>query len=358
MSAESTSTTRATSTSGSGRRGPTIHDVALRCGVAASTVSRAFTHPARVNAATRERILATAAEMGYRPSPIARALPSGRTTTLALLVPDITNPFFFGIIRAAERQAAAAGYTLVLADTNESADAEAASVANLTRAVDGFVLTSSRLPAAALREAREQVPLVVVNRNVPGIPSVVIEATDGMRQVAEHLASLGHRHIVYVAGPRTSWSDGRRWKALQTTARRLGLAVSRVGPFAPTLEAGAPAADAALLEDATAIITFNDLLAIGVLRRLAARGIPVPDRISVVGCDDSFGSDFCHPPLTTLAAPVEDAGRAAVDLLLAALRTGPEPVERPVVLPSQLKIRDSTAAVLTESVGPRKRGRA
>lgn len=335
---------RAPYKSGTGRRGPTIHDVALRCGVAASTVSRAFSHPERVNSTTRERILSTATEMGYRPSPIARALPSGRTMTLALLVPDITNPFFFGIIRAAERQAAAAGYTLVLADTNESAEAETASVTNLARAVDGFVLSSSRLPVEVLRQVHAKVPLVVVNRKVPGIPSVVIEASDGIRQVTEHLASLGHRSIVYIAGPRTSWSDARRWKALQTSARRLDIEVTRIGPFAPTLAAGAPAADAALLEDATAIVTFNDLLAIGVLCRLAARGITVPDELSVVGCDDSFGSDFCHPPLTTLAAPVEDAGRVAVDLLLVALRSGPEELARPVVLPSHLKIRDSTAA--------------
>lgn len=345
--------------SGSGFPGrmPTIHDVAERLGLAASTVSRAFSRPERVNAGTRERVLTAAAEMGYQPSPIARALPSGRTNTLALLVPDITNPFFFGIIRAAERHAAAAGYTLVLADTNESADTETASIDKLARTVDGFVLSSSRLPDGALRSAYDNAPLVLINRKVTDVPSVVIDSADGMRQVVEHLASLGHRRIVYVGGPRASWSDKRRWRALQNLARRLDLEVSKTGPFAPTVSAGTSAADAALLSDATAVVTFNDLQAIGIVRRFAARGIAVPEQISVVGCDDIFGADFCHPPLTTLSAPVEDAGRCAVDLLLTALKDAGaaqrSPVSnesvRPVVLPSHLVIRDSTTVAPSKS---------
>ncbi|MGH3486381.1 MAG: LacI family DNA-binding transcriptional regulator, partial [Actinopolymorphaceae bacterium] len=162
-------------------RAPTIRDVAAHCGVATSTVSRAFSHPGRVNPATRQRILDAAAEMGYRPNPIARALPSGRTRTLGLLVPDITNPFFLDLIRGAERAAAAAGYTLVLADTAESTDTEATVVDRLTRAVDGFVLASPRLSDARLRAAYASVPLVVVNRRVPPVPGVLIDSAHGTR---------------------------------------------------------------------------------------------------------------------------------------------------------------------------------
>jgi LacI family transcriptional regulator, repressor for deo operon, udp, cdd, tsx, nupC, and nupG len=338
-------------------RAPTIHDVAARCGVAASTVSRAFSRPGRVNPATRQRILDTAEEMGYRPNPIARALPSGRTRTLGLLVPDITNPFFLGLIRGAERAAAAAGYTLVLADTDESSATEQTVVGRLTRAVDGCVLASSRLSDARLREAYATSPLVVVNRRVSPVPGVLIDSAHGTRAAAEHLASLGHQRIAYLAGPRASWSDQRRWRALQSVARRRGLSTVRIGPLAPTVDAGVAAADALLLEDVTAAVTFNDLLAIGVLRRLRARGIGVPDQISVVGCDDIFGADFCHPPLTTLTSPIETAGRAAVDLLLGSLDTD-RPTSgrhsphggdssghargRDVVLPTRLTIRDST----------------
>ncbi|GAA5029843.1 LacI family DNA-binding transcriptional regulator [Actinopolymorpha pittospori] len=330
-------------------RTPTIHDVAARCGVAASTVSRAFSRPERVNPATRQRILSIAAQMGYHPNPIARALPSGRTRTLGLLVPDITNPFFLDLIRGAERAAATAGYTLVLADTEETSQQETTVVDRLTGAVDGFVLASSRLSDARLREVYAKTRLVVVNRRVRPVPGVLIDSATGTRQAAEHLASLGHRRIAYLAGPRASWSDARRWRTLQAVARQRDLSVVRIGPLAPTVEAGVAAADAVVLNDVTAVVTFNDLLAIGVLRRLRARGVDVPGQVSVVGCDDIFGADFCHPPLTTLTAPIESAGRSAVDLLLS-LFDGDEPGAPPrqdVVLPTRLTIRDSTAVAPT-----------
>jgi LacI family transcriptional regulator, repressor for deo operon, udp, cdd, tsx, nupC, and nupG len=341
-------------------RAPTIHDVAARCGVAASTVSRAFSRPERVNHATRQRVLDAAAELGYRPNPIARALPSGRTRTLGLLVPDITNPFFFELIRGAEKAAATSGYTLVLADTDESDDTETTIVERLTRAVDGFVLASSRLSDNQLRAAHETVPLVLVNRRVSPVPGVLIDSANGTRQAAEHLASLGHSRIAYLAGPRASWSDARRWRALQSVARRRHLEVSRIGPLSPTVDGGVSAADAVLLENVTAVVTFNDLLAIGVLRRLRARGIRVPDELSVVGCDDIFGADFCDPPLTTLTSPIDTAGRAAVDLLLDRIDqnrpsvrpAAHQPGSRDVVLPTRLTIRDSTGHAPSSVASP------
>jgi len=112
--------------------------------VATSTVSRAFTRPGRVNVTTREHVLAVAERLGYTPNPAARALESGRTGTVALVLPDITNPYFFGLIKGAERSAAAADYTLVIADTEENASAEARTVQKLGPAVDGFVICASR----------------------------------------------------------------------------------------------------------------------------------------------------------------------------------------------------------------------
>lgn len=321
----------------------TIHDVARAAGVAASTVSRAFSHPDRLSEATRERVLGLAGELGYRPHPIAQALPRGRTSTLALLVPDVTNPFFFGLIRGAQRRAAAAGYILVLVDTSESAATESTHLERLAGGVDGFVLASSRLPEARLRAVAADHPIVAVNRTVAGAPSVILDNAQGMRQAAEHLASLGHERLGYLSGPAASWSDRSRWHALRVAAPRLGMDVVRLGPFPPTVDGGAVAADAALVADRTAVIAFNDLMAIGAMRRLGVRGRAVPDRLSVVGCDDIFGADLCHPPLTTLAADIEEAGRAAVDLLLTGRTAGAGRQER-VVLPVQLRIRGSTAA--------------
>lgn len=320
---------------------PTITDVARECGVAPSTVSRAFSHPGRVNAQTAERILQAAERLGYRPNPIARALPSGRTLMLALLVPDVTNPFFSEMLRGAERQAGAAGHTLVLADTDESPEMEAVHIDRLSRMVDGVIVGTPRLPNERIAGFAQRFPLVLVNREIGEVPSVVIDTARGMIQEAEHLASLGHRSVAYLAGPRASWADRNRWRALQSSGRRLGLTMTRLGPFAPTVAGGTAAADAVVNSGATAVIAFNDLLAIGTTRRLLARGLQVPGDISVVGCDDIFGADFCQPALTTLAAPIQDAGRAAVMLLLDTLAPTPHHVVRRIVLPTVLIVRES-----------------
>jgi DNA-binding LacI/PurR family transcriptional regulator len=256
---------------------------------------------------------------------------------LAVLVPDITNPHNFGLVRGAEAQARAAGSTLVIADTQGGAELEATHLDQLGSSVDGFVLAASRLPDDELRALAERSPVVLFNRRVDGLASLVTDSADGSRQIVEHLVALGHRSLAYLAGPSDSWSDAERWRALGEHAEAAGVAIVRCGPFPPTLDGGPAAADIGLATGATALVAFNDLLAIGVLRRLGERGIAVPDRVSVVGYDDIFGSDFCSPPLTTVAGPVDEAGRTLVDVLM----SGREPV--PVLtLPTQLRVRAST----------------
>ncbi|HVK28504.1 MAG TPA: LacI family DNA-binding transcriptional regulator [Nocardioides sp.] len=320
----------------------TITDVAEAAGVAASTVSRALSTPGRVNAATREHILEVAGRLGYVPNPNARAMSSGRTHTYALLVPDITNPYFAGAIKGAERAAAAAGKTLVLGDTQESPSVERELVQRLGPAVDGLVIAAARGTDEDLAAAAGRHRLALVNRTlpgvpgVPGVPSVVADYDSGTRQIVDHLVSLGHESLVFLAGPHESWSGARRWAGLQAAADASGIEARRLGPYQPTLQGGPAAADAALAAKATAIVCHNDMLAIGVLRRLAGRGVRVPDDVSVVGFDDMFGADFCQPALTTLAERTEDAGACAIDLLL---RPG---TAATVVVPTQLKVRDST----------------
>jgi LacI family transcriptional regulator len=323
----------------------TIHDVAREAGVAASTVSRTFTNPQRVSPGTRAYVLEVAERLGYRPNPHARALPTGRTRTIALLVPDITNPHFFNLIRGAERQASTAGYTLVLGDTQESPEREMRHIERLAPAVDGFLLASSRLSDEQIREVSGRHPVSLANRELEGIPSVVTNQYDGSRQIIEHLASLGHRSVAYLSGPRHSWMGQWRWRALAEAAQQIGIAAARLGPFPPYVTGGA-AADAGLGHGATALIAHNDLLAIGVLRRLAEREVAVPADLSVVGYDDIFGADFCSPPLTTLAGPLENAGRTVVDGLLEKLDRVPSRDHPPyrVRLPTHLVIRGSSGS--------------
>jgi DNA-binding LacI/PurR family transcriptional regulator len=335
---------------GRGRRGPdgpnvsgpvTLQDVAREADVAISTVSRALSNPDRVSRATREHVAAIARSLGYQAQ-----RPATRTQLLAMLVPDITNPFNFGLIRGAESQTRAAGYSLMVGDSQQDAGLEALHAERLRSSVQGLVLGASRLPEQALRELAAKTPVVLFNRESLGLASVVLDAADGSRQIIDHLAALGHRLVAYLAGPREAWSDDERWRALSAAAASTGVEIVHLGPFLPTLEQGRVAADVGLASNATALIAFNDLLAIGALQRLERRGIDVPRAISVVGYDDIFGADFCHPALTTVAGPIEEAGRRLVDQLLAVLAGRPA---SQLSLPTQLIIRDSSgpAAVRT-----------
>jgi LacI family transcriptional regulator len=324
-------------------RRTTIRDVAAHTGVAPSTVSRALSNPGRVNWVTRERIEAAARELNYAPNVQARALTSGRTETVALLVSDVTNPFYSGLIRGTQQQLRAAGYAQLLIDAEDSADLETHLLAKMRHAIDGAILAASRLPDRALAALAAETPVVAVNRNVRGVHSVVIDSPAGIVEATEHLISLGHRDLVYASGPRSSWANEARWRALQTAAGRHAVRVRRIGPFPAGRPSGSAAADALLNTGATGCVAFNDLLAIGMLTRLRERGVGVPAEISIVGCDDIFGADFCHPALTTLTAPIEQAGRVAVAMLLARLA---DPSARPgrqtVLLPTHLTIRGSS----------------
>jgi LacI family transcriptional regulator len=324
---------------------PTIYDVARVAGVATSTVSRVFGKPGRIADATRDRVLRAARELGYEPNPHARALTSNRTQTIAMVVSDITNPHFFELIRGAEMRAKAARYTLVLVNAEESTRMELEQVTRLTRSVDGFLLAASRQPDDKLAELAAARPVVLINRRVPNIGSVVLEPWEGSRQIVAHLASLGHTRIVYLAGPPSSWMATSRWAALRDAAAELGVSAVRSGPYTPTVSSGGAAADAAIGTGATAIVAHNDLLAIGVLRRLADRSVRVPADVSVVGFDDIFAADLCTPSLTTLGGAHTDVGRAAVEILLESFDHPRNQLPTPqIVLPSQLVLRASTGS--------------
>jgi len=306
--------------------------------------------PGRVSDEMRQRVLAAAEELGYQPNPHARSLLSGRNHAVALLVPDVTNPFYFGLIRGTQGQAKARGYRQVLVDTEASASVEAATIRDIAGSVDGLILAASKLSDAQLQETYTRIPIVLVNRDVPEVPSVVLDTPMGFMQAVEHLASFGHRSVVYIAGPSSSWTTRRRWRALQPVTRRLGITVQQLGPYSPTGEAGAAAAEAVLNTEATACLFFNDMQAIGALRRFAERGVRVPGDLSVVGSGDIYGADFCNPTLTTVVTPIEDAGRVATDILVGAIEAFDSPAGPPrvhEVLPTHLTVRESTGPAPT-----------
>lgn len=292
----------------------TIHDVARRAQVSPSTVSRALSASHLVRVTTRERVLAAAKELGYQPNPAAQSLITGRTGNIGIIVPDLSNPFYTSVLRGVQARARSAGYAVFFADSDEDPAGEAALVRTMARQVDGVLICAPFSTDAQLRGLAELTTLTLLNRRLRGIPAALMDSAGGMRQVLEHLAALGHRKCAYLNGPTASWSNRERRRGLRSQAP---LSVVEFGPFQPNFDGGVQGADLAVASDVTAIIAYNDLMALGVLSRLADRGIAVPERMSVVGFDNLLYAAMCAPPLTTVAMPMEAGGRAAVDLLLA-----------------------------------------
>ncbi len=294
----------------------TIRDVARASGVHVSTVSRTFSAPHLVNPDTRDRVLASAEVLGYRPNRAARALITGRTHNLGLIVADIANPFFPPLIKAAESQARLRDYHVFIADTNEDPKVEEELVQALAKQVDGILLCSPRMSNDLIEQLRRVVPLVVINRLVEGLPAVVMDVAQGARRAIEHLAGLGHREIALLAGPRGSWTSREIRRAAAATARTAGATLTVLGPNPPTEAAGSASAEQIRRAGVTGVLAYNDLLAMGLLEGMERLGVRVPEELSVVGIDDITLARFTRPKLTTVATPTAAAGRAAVDMLL------------------------------------------
>ena len=324
-------------------RPPTIDDVAKAAGVAPSTVSRAFSRPGRVSFETSERIRAIASELGYRTRSLARALPTGHTSMIALAISDITNPFYNEIIQGAQVAASQAGYTILLTDTQESGAHERTALDRTVSTVEGIVLATSRMSDSAIRMTAKRGPVIVLNRAVAGVPCVITDNPRGMRRAVEHLAELGHQRITYLAGPEASWADGMRWRSLRESAMELEMQVRRIGPVPPTVAGGARAVAEFAANPTSAVIAYNDLVAIGAIRALTSMGARIPRDVSVIGFDNIFAAELVTPPLTTVAAPLGAMGRTAVGNLLAIVRGARPRSEAPVSLPCRLVVRESTA---------------
>lgn len=321
--------------------GATIRDVARAAGVSPSTVSRAFAMPALVKPATLERVRRAAAKLGYEPNPVARSLITGRTGNLGMIVPDLANPFFPGVVKGMQARAREVDYAVFVADTDEDAALEGRLARKLAKQVDALVLCSPRLADEELRAIAADVTLVLLNRTVDDIPAITVDNVGGMRQAATHLAALGHRRIALVPGPVSSWSNAERVAGLRAAVRDTGAELVELGNSAPTFDGGVAAADIVLAAEVSAVVAYNDVMALGLLSRFAARGVSVPADISIVGCDDIPQAAMAHPPLTTVAVPKEPLGRAGVDLVLRLLDHSAGTVSG-LVLDTQLLVRGTT----------------
>lgn len=318
----------------------TIYAIARACDVSASTVSRAFSRPEVVRPEVRERILATARELGYRTNRSARSLATGRTGTIGLLVTDITNPFFPPVIRAIQQAADDVDASVILVDSEESTEAELRLIDKLEGQVDGLLIASPRSDAS-LRDALGEIPAVLINRRIDGLPSVVCDVGPALQQAGDRLLAAGHRTIGMIRGPAASWAAEQRAAAITGWADRAGIDLVDLGEQPASYQGGLAAAEMIIDSPCTAVFAFDDLMACGVIAGLARAGERVPTNRALVGCDDVLLARTVTPSLTTVASPVAELGRAAVDLLVR--RIGGEESED-VRLEGELVLRESTEA--------------
>jgi LacI family transcriptional regulator len=328
----------------------TIADVALEAGVSMMTVSRVINHKGDVSSATRQRVLQAIKSLGYRPSGIARGLATQHTGTLGLVVPDIANPFFAEVARGVEHIAHAQSYNVFLCNTEEDQDRELAVLGSLAEKwVDGIILCSSRLDHATLIQVAKSHPaMVLVNRRVDtdaaSVRSVRIDDFTGGSLATNHLLNRGHRAIGFLTGPADSRSGQWRVQGYRNALDQAHVTATPawMQSCAPIAADGCQTAKEMLSThpEISALLCYNDLVAVGALKACVELDLRVPEDIAVVGFDDIPLAALVTPPLTTCHIPRYELGTQAVQLLLEHITQTSEEA-REVILQPSLIIRAS-----------------
>jgi len=292
-----------------------------------------------------ERVRASALALAYSPNFAARSLALGSTKAIAFVVPDLANPAFQAMLSGLSKTAAKDGYRVLVADSAEVPEDEPELAMEVRRRCDAIVLCAPRMPRAELESIAESLhPLVLVNRpdvNVDA-PSLSIDYGAGILELAEHLRALGHTAFAYLEGPPESVSNAARVRSLDAFEREHSeVSIARI-PCGVNVEDGVAATQDVVESKATAVLAFNDLVAVGLLRGLTDRGIRVPDDISIAGFDDIPYARYISPPLTTVSVPHSELGVQAWRRMEALLGSGTP--EAGVVFTPRLVARASTAA--------------
>lgn len=326
---------------------PNIHDVAKRAGVAPITVSRVINKNGYVSEKTRRRVEAAILELDYIPNALGPSLRSKRTMTLALVLSDITNPFWTTVARGVEDTANTQGYHIIIGNTDESLEKQEEYLSFLLKKqVDGFLLVpASSRSSSSLQKRR--VPFVMLDRHIPGerLDSVRGDSVGGAYALTKHLLELGHQHIALINGRQDHSTAFERVEGYAQAIREAGLSDNEQvywGEF--NQQTGYDYTCRALdsTPRPTAVFAGNNFIAIGIMRALRDAGMRVPDDISVVSFDDLPQAITIDPFFTVASQPAYEMGQKATALLLSRLAENGPAEPQDIILPVEIIIRKSS----------------
>ena len=326
-----------------------IKDIALKAGVSPTTVSRALSDTGLVAEPTLSHIREIAKSMRYRPNISARNLRTQRTMSILIVVRDIGNPFYLDVFKGAESVAHDAGYTLLMANTEDDPKREADYFEMLSHGhADGMILMTGKLPSEYQlpHDISQKVVVALEMIDDVDLTHVVIDNEYASIEAIDHLVALGHRKIAYIAGPIPEGMSVRRLAGFRYAIKAAGLDLPECyiqqGNF--SYQSGEVATDRLLdlKERPTAIYTANDEMAFGAIRSANKRGLKVPEDLSIFGFDDTYLAEAFVPALTTVHQPCLEIGRRAMTRLLAHL-SGDNPATDSIVVPTQIIVRETTA---------------
>ena len=330
----------------------TIRDVAAEAGVSIATVSKVLNSPDYGSLETRRKVISAAKRLRYQPNNIARSMVTGRTNVIALVIPDVRNPFFTSVARGVEDVASKYDYRVMLCNTDEDPTKQNRYVEVFRRKmVDGFMIAVASEQDRYLEKVdRETLPFVFIDRVCEGIPAdaIVVDNRDGAYKAVRYLLGLGHRRIAIIAGKPDTLTGRERLQGYLDALKEFGLTrvdeLVRDGRF--TIEGGYEATRAVLAvrNPPTAVFISNNAMTIGCLKALSEARVRIPDQMSVIGFDDADWAEFFVPPLTVVRQPTYSMGMLAGELLFQRILEEIPSEKKEVVLKPELVIRDSCGA--------------
>ncbi len=335
----------------------TMQDVADRAGVSKSTVSRVLSGKVALSRATCDKVNAAIAELGFRPNTLAQALANQTSNTVGLVVSNFEGPYFGRLLKTMAQQAELAGKQLMVTDGHDDPHREREAVQLLVdRCCDAIILYSRFMPANELAElvTRLPVPLVVMNRPVPGHPErcVVFDQAAAIQAAVQHLLQLGHRQMAFISGPQRTLTARTRLQAWRDALRQAGIEPSPQALVEGDnwVESGYRACRELLASGVpfTALLASNDDMAVGALRALHEAGRSVPEQVSLFGFDDEPLAAYLTPALSTVHIPIESMSECAMQQALALARG--ETVGPLLPFSGSLRLRESTRAWVAADV--------